>query len=101
MEKYEKFKLSLDMFSGFITEPAIRYFETGTCKCTFAIPLKENKEAEPIWLNCEAWGRVAEKIGEMKKGDKLIVLGNLKEVEYETKTKEKKTTIKFMVEGAL
>ena len=100
MEKYKKFEQNLQCFGGYITEPKIHYYESGKCKCEFAIPLKLKKDDEPVFLNCECWGRIAEKAGELKKGDEVLVYGFLKEVEYETiKTKEKKTKIVFMVKG--
>lgn len=101
MEKYNDFKLNLDIFGGFITAPDIRYFESGKSKCTFAIPLKKDKDSNPIWLNCECWGKLAEKVGELEKGTEVLVFGYLKEVEYETKDREKKTKIIFIVKGII
>lgn len=101
MEKYNDFKLNLDIFGGFITAPDIRYFESGKSKCTFAIPLKKDKDSNPIWLNCECWGKLAEKVGELEKGTEVLVFGYLKEVEYENKDREKKTKIIFIAKGVL
>ena len=75
--EFEQFEQKLKIFNGYITQPEVRYFENGKCKCSFAIPLKKNKEDEPTWLNCEAWGRNAEKVGELKKGDEVLVFGYL------------------------
>lgn len=87
MEKYEKFEKQYKTFSGYLSDnPNIKYFENGTCKCTFSIPLKENKESETIWLNCEAWNKVAEVIAEKYiKNSELTVIGYFKTHEYNGK----------------
>lgn len=101
--EFEELKANLDIFYGFISQyPEIRYFESGKCKATFAIPLKKNKDDEAKWLNCECWGKTAEKISEnYKKGDEVIVLGNFKENEYKDKEGKEKTKIVFIVKGIL
>lgn len=102
MEKYNEFKQNLDVFNGYLSaDPDIRYFESGKCKTTFSIPLSKGKDSETVWLNAECWGRIAEKASEYKKGDEVLVFGYLKEVEYETKDKEKKTKIIFVVKGII
>jgi len=84
-EKFNDFELNLKWFSGYITEPNIQYFEGGSCKTTFSIPLKNNKEYEPLWLNCIAWGKDAEKISELEKGTYLIVGGKFEKHDYNGK----------------
>lgn len=101
MEKYEQFKLNLDIFGGYITQPELRFFESGKCKCTFAIPLKKNKDDEAIFLNCECWGKLAEKVGEFKKGDEVLVLGYFKENEYKNEKGVVKKKIVFIVKGII
>jgi len=98
--EFEELKANLDMFYGFISnDPEIRYFESGKCKTTFAIPLKKNKEDEAKWLNCECWGALAEKAGELKKGTEVLVFGNFKEDKYKDKGGNEKTKITFVVKG--
>ena len=50
-----------------------------------SIPLKNNKEYEPLWLNCIAWGKDAEKISELEKGTYLIVGGKFEKHDYNGK----------------
>jgi single-stranded DNA-binding protein len=100
-EEFEQFKQILDVFGGYITQPELRYFENGKAKCTFAIPLKKNKDDEAKWLNCEAWGRYAEIAGELKKGDEVLVFGYFKESQYKDKEGKEKTNIVFIVKGVL
>ena len=101
MEKFEQFKLKLDTFGGFITQPEVRYFDSGKCKCTFAIPLKKNAKDEAVFLNCECWGKLAEKIGELNKGTEVLIFGNFKENEYKDKEGKLKKSIVFLVKGVI
>ena len=86
MEKFEAFELKLKWFSGYMNAPEIKYFEQGTVKTTFSIPLKKKKEDEPVWLNCIAWGTLAEELGEKAKGTNITVGGYFEEREYNGKT---------------
>lgn len=99
--EYLEFRQSLDCFTGYITEPKMRYFESGKCKCEFAIPLKKTKDDEALFLNCECWGRIAEQAGELKKSDEVIVFGYFKENEYKDKEGNTKTKIIFVVKGVI
>lgn len=101
MENFEQFEQKLKIFGGFITEPKLRYFESGKCKCEFAIPLKKTKEDDTLWLNCEARNSKAEKIGELKKGDEVLIFGYFKEDEYKDKEGNKKTKTIFIVKGVI
>ena len=101
MEKYEQFKQKLDIFSGYITQPDVKYFENGKCKCNFAIPLKKSKDDDTLWLNCEAWGSMAEKIGELKKGTEVLVFGYFKEDTFKDKEGKEKTKTVFITKGVI
>lgn len=101
MEKFENFKLKLDIFGGYMTKPDIKYFESGKCKTTFAIPLEKNKDDEAKWLNCECWGKLAEKCAELEKGDEVLIFGYFKESEYKDKEGKPKTKITFIVKGVI
>lgn len=100
MEQFEQFKQNLDSFNGYLSADAeIRYFESGKCKTTFSIPLSKDKESETLWLNCECWGRVAEKASELKKGDEVLIFGSFKEDEYKNKEGKQAKRIIFVVKG--
>ena len=102
MSNFDEFELNLKWFSGYLSADAeLRYFESGKCKATFSIPLKKKKEDEAKWLNCECWGALAEKVGELKKGTEVLVLGNFKEDTYKDKDGKEKTKIVFIVKGVL
>lgn len=87
MEKFKQFEKNYVFFNGFLSADAeIKYFDNGSCKCTFALPLKKNSEDDAVWLNCECWGHKAEEITELyKKGSEIVVGGYFKESEYNGK----------------
>lgn len=78
----------LKTFVGYSAKDAeISYYESGNCKATFSLPLKKNKNDEPLWLNIQAWGNLAESVSEkVKRGSKVIVVGTLSTSEYNGKT---------------
>ncbi|MBO7696206.1 MAG: single-stranded DNA-binding protein [Methanobrevibacter sp.] len=84
-EKFNEFELRLKWFSGYISEPNIQYFEKGSCKTSFSIPLKKQKDDDPCWLNCVAWNKLAEQAGDIKKGELITVGGYFSEREYNDK----------------
>jgi single-stranded DNA-binding protein len=84
MEKFKSHELKI--FSGFMSEPDINYFESGNNKTKFSIPLKHKKDDEPLWLNCIAWGAASEHIAEnFKKGSFVTVIGKFQIDEYQGK----------------
>ena len=92
MKEFEQFEEKV--FSGFISEPEIKYLDSGASVTKFSIPLKKQKDDEPVWLNCEIWNKdtFAE---EHKKGDFVTVIGRLTKEEYQEKiyTKFKVTAV--------
>lgn len=62
-------------------DPEIRYFESGTVKCTvsMAVDRRTSKSDEPDWFNLEFWGKTAEIASNyVKKGSLIGVKGSLK-----------------------
>ena len=95
MEKFTKFENKI--FTGFLSkDPEIRYLDSGACVAKISIPQQENKESETLWLNGEAWDDKAEKIAELKKGNKLTIAGNFKKETY-----NEKEYLKFVVSAVL
>ena len=85
MEQFEKLELQLKWFQGYLSaDPVINYYEKGSVKTTFAIPLKDGEDT--VWINCHAWSKNAEDIAENYKKGNLITIGGLfKEREYNGK----------------
>ena len=67
-------------------DPEIKYFDSGSVKASFSIAVdrpgsKENRVTD--WFNIDAWGRLAEIMGEyLKKGGQVVVSGRLSERRY-------------------
>ena len=93
-KQFEQFEQNYKVFSGYLSaDPEIKYFESGSCKTSFSLPLKKKKDDDATWLNCECWGKIAENIAEhYKKSDEITVFGYFTEQEY-----NKKTYLKFIV----
>jgi single-strand DNA-binding protein len=73
-----------------ITEPQLRTFDSGTMVANFAGGIQEGKDKDGNWINnaidCEAWGKSAEFIvDKLKKGDSILVSGNLRRQEWSDK----------------
>lgn len=86
MEQFEKLELKLKWFQGYLSaDPVINYFEKGSVKTTFAIPLKDGEDTK--WLNCVTWNKLAENIAEnYKKGNQIMIGGIFEQREYNGKT---------------
>jgi single-strand DNA-binding protein len=73
-----------------ITEPQIKFFDSGTSVCNFAAGINEGKDKEGNYINnaidVEAWGKGGEMIANnCKKGDSIMVTGNLRRQEWADK----------------
>ena len=84
-EQFEKFEQKI--FSGYLSSDVeCKYNNNGLCTSKFTIPLKENKDDEPVWLNCIVFGELAENIAEkFNKGSKITVIGRFKVNTYNNK----------------
>ncbi len=59
----------------------------------------EWKDGEPLFLGGAVWRQPAENVAEsLHKGDRVIVVGSLRQRTYETKEGEKRTVIELQVE---
>lgn len=87
MEQFEQFKKNYCIFNGFLSsDPEVKYFDSGKVVCNFSIPLKNKKDKEPVWLNCETWNqKLVEYICNYKKNDEVTVIGYLLESKYNDK----------------
>ena len=85
LESVAKYEKDYRSFSGLMAEPTMRYFETGGCVCDFGVALRLKDEEETEWLNCKAYGRLAERFGEYSKGTRVFVMGYFETSEYKGK----------------
>ena len=74
-----------------ITEPALRSFDSGTMVANFAGGIMEGKDKQGNYINnaidIEIWGKSAEiVVDRCKKGDCIMVSGNIKRQDWADKT---------------
>lgn len=68
-----------------IRDTALKTSATNTTYCQFLLSVSVN-EPENIVVSGVAFGEVAERIAQLKKGDPLAVIGSLKPTEWSDKT---------------
>jgi single-strand DNA-binding protein len=85
MEQFAQFENKI--YNGYLSaDPEIKFFDSGSSITKFSIPLKNNKDDEAVWLNCEAWGKTGEEIANTySKGDQITVIGKFKKETYQDK----------------
>lgn len=73
--------MNLTVFSGNLTaDPEMRYTDSGKAVTSFRIAVNEGsgERRTTIYLNCEAWEKLAETVAEFThKGRKVLVTGSL------------------------
>ena len=74
-----------------ISEPALRSFDSGTMVANFAGGIMEGKDKQGNYINnaidIEIWGKSAEiVVDRCKKGDCIMVSGNIKRQDWADKT---------------
>jgi len=73
-----------------ITEPQIKFFDSGTSCCTFYGGISEGKDKEGNYINnsidVEVWGKGGDIIADtLKKGDSIMVTGGIRRQEWADK----------------
>ena len=73
-----------------ISDPTLKSFDSGTQVANFAGGISEGKDKNGNWINnvmdIEVWGKSAEVIvDKLKKGDSIMVTGNVKRQDWEDK----------------
>jgi len=70
-----------------ISEPQIKFFDSGTSVCTFGGGISEGKDKEGNYINnaidVEVWGKGGETIADnCKKGDSIMVTGSVRRQDW-------------------
>ncbi|CAM3240205.1 single-stranded DNA-binding protein [Streptobacillus felis] len=80
-------------------DPEVQYTGTGKAYLRFSIAVqRENNREEVDFINCVAWEKRAETIGQyFKKGSRILVTGRISVSNYETKDGEKRTSTDVVV----
>ena len=99
---------SLTVVGNLVKDPELRYLPDGSAVANFGIAstpryFDKTKNAwvdgEALFLWCTAWRDLAERVCEsLTKGDRCVVMGELKQRSYETATGEKRSVIELQVD---
>lgn len=85
-------------------EPEVSYTQNGKVYCKFTVaidrPFRKDQSKEADFINCTAFGKTAEAIGNyFHKGSRILVNGSLQISSYTGKDGNKKQSAAIMVNG--
>lgn len=89
---------SVQILGNLARDPELRFTKTGRAVATFTVAAtntyvdsttNETKE-QTAFINCVAWGKLGESIGNFRKGNRVFVDGRLQTRSYETQDGQKR-----------
>lgn len=96
---------SLTIVGNITSDPELRYTQSGLAVANFTIAQTERifdrgsnewKDGATTFIRVSIWRQAAENIAaSLKKGNRVIAVGKLKQTEYETKEGEKRTSFEL------
>lgn len=70
---------------GFVPQDAVLHqTKTGKTFATWSVKAGE-KDGNPMWVNCKAWGGLSLTAGDIHKGDSVLAVGRIEESEWQGK----------------
>jgi len=95
------------IFIGNATEPELRFTPSGVALCKFALSLYEGKNEDGTykdssWVDIIVWQEMAERVAEsVKKGDRIGVLGRIKQNRWENENGEKRSKLECVADEVM
>lgn len=89
---------SVQIIGNLARDPELRFTKTGRAVATFTVAAtntyidsatNETKE-QTAFINCVAWGKLGESVGNLKKGNRMFVEGRIQTRSYETQDNQKR-----------
>lgn len=89
---------SVQLLGNLARDPEVRYTQSGRAVATFTVAASntyvdsatnETKE-QTAFVNCVAWGKLGEALGNYRKGNRLFVEGRIQTRSYEDSNGQKK-----------
>lgn len=88
---------TVQILGNLARDPEVRYTKSGKAVATFTVAASntyidsnnETKE-QTAFVNCVAWGKLGESIGNLRKGNRAFVEGRLQTRSYETADGQKR-----------
>lgn len=79
-------------------DPEIKYTQSGKAVAKFSLAVGRMKKEETDFINCIAWEKTAEVIGEYcRKGSKVGIVGKIQTGSYENEEKKKIYTFDVLI----
>src|SRR5262245_1294848 len=98
----------ITVVGNLVDDPELRFTPSGAAVANFRIAstprtfdrqTNEWKDGEALFLSCSVWRQAAENVAEsLQKGMRVVVQGNLRSRQYETREGEKRTVFEIEVE---
>lgn len=88
---------TVQILGNLTRDPEVRYTQSGKAVATFNVAASntftssdgETKE-QTAFINCVAWGKTGEAVGNCKKGERLLVNGRIQTRSYDTQDGQKR-----------
>lgn len=89
---------SVQILGNLARDPELRFTKTGRAVATFTVAAtntyidsatNETKE-QTAFINCVAWGKLGESVGNLKKGNRVFVEGRIQTRSYDTQDGQKR-----------
>lgn len=94
---------TVTLIGNLTTDPELRFTTSGTPVANFTVASTprtfdrasgEWRDAEPLFMRCTLWRQPAEHLAEsLRRGDRVIVVGRLRQKSFETRDGDKRTVI--------
>ena len=98
----------ITVVGNLVDDPELRFTPSGAAVANFRIAstprtfdrqTNEWKDGEALFLSCSVWRQAAENVAEsLQKGMRVVVQGNLRSRQYETREGEKRTVYELEVD---
>lgn len=95
--------MSTTTAAGNITEPVLRFTQSGKAILSFGLAMtrKVNGEKQTTWIDVKAWGTLGENLAaELQKGDRVIVAGKLEQEKWTDKDGKERSKIVLVADDA-
>lgn len=88
---------TVQILGNLARDPEVRYTQSGKAVATFTVAASntyidsnnETKE-QTAFINCVAWGKLGESVGNLRKGNRAFLEGRLQTRSYETQDGQKR-----------
>ena len=99
---------TINIVGNLTADPELRFTQSGAAVASFTVASTprtfdrqsgEWKDGEALFLRCNVWRQVAENVAEsLKRGNRVLVSGRLRQRSFETKEGEKRTVVELEVD---